>query len=303
MSLSRAQSLILAAVVEDCSHQLDILGHTLTVQRSRMQGAGAVQERVRLTKAVQDCQYISQQMSKLHLELAEKQSFSSLLQAVADEQQEEEAQKALDERRQALQRQKEELQQKTEKLKEMSMLHGQLSNQLSKAKQKKETKEGKSTVKSSQIQTETSKAEKLLEEQLEMLQKKLKDEMRCHEVAMKFLQNQHEELQQQLREWQQRTDQMLKEKQHRLNSVCNERALNSDRLMEMRRKFREMELLVIEDREEQEKLRQQQAEATAATKLQAWWRGCMVRKGLGPFKRAEDDKKGKKKKDKKKKKK
>lgn len=30
--------------------------------------------------------------------------------------------------------------------------------------------------------------------------------------------------------------------------------------------------------------------------LQAWWRGCMVRRGIGSFKKAEEDKKGKKKK-------
>lgn len=52
----------------------------------------------------------------------------------------------------------------------MSTLHEQLSNQLSKskAKEKKETKVEKTSVISNQMQTETSKAEKLLEEQLEV---------------------------------------------------------------------------------------------------------------------------------------
>lgn len=88
--------------------------------------------------------------------------------------------------------------------------------------------------------------------------------------------------------------------------------------------------MVKEDREEQEKLRQHQEEARAATKvtackgftillssilisnfktltmqLQACWRGCMVRRGLGSFKKADEGKKsqkGKKTKDGKKKK-
>lgn len=43
MSLSQSQSLTVAAVLEDCSDQLDIVGHTLMVQISRERGAAAVQ--------------------------------------------------------------------------------------------------------------------------------------------------------------------------------------------------------------------------------------------------------------------
>lgn len=43
MSLSQSQSLTVAAVLEDCSDQLDIVGHTLTVQMSRERGAAAAQ--------------------------------------------------------------------------------------------------------------------------------------------------------------------------------------------------------------------------------------------------------------------
>ncbi|XP_018537837.1 dynein regulatory complex protein 9 [Lates calcarifer] len=154
-----------------------------------------------------------------------------------------------------------------------------------------------------QIQRETIQAEKLLEDQLELLQKQLKDEARVHEESKKFLQNQHEGLQLQLQQWQEHTQQMLQEKEQQLNHVHCKRTVNLEKLSEMRRKFKQMEQVAMEDREEQEKLRQQQAEARAATKLQAWWRGCMVRRGLGSFKKAEEDKKGKKKKDGKKKKK
>lgn len=41
MSLSRVQSVRLAAVLEDCSNQLDILGHTLSLQIDREQGSAA----------------------------------------------------------------------------------------------------------------------------------------------------------------------------------------------------------------------------------------------------------------------
>lgn len=43
MSLSRIQSLRLAAVLEDCSDQLDILGHALTVQISRERSSAPAQ--------------------------------------------------------------------------------------------------------------------------------------------------------------------------------------------------------------------------------------------------------------------
>lgn len=43
MSLSRIQSLRISAVLEDCSDQLDIVGHVLRVQRSTERGAAAAQ--------------------------------------------------------------------------------------------------------------------------------------------------------------------------------------------------------------------------------------------------------------------
>ncbi|XP_044064008.1 dynein regulatory complex protein 9 isoform X1 [Siniperca chuatsi] len=314
MSLSRIQSLRLAAALEDCSDQLDILGHTLTVQISRERDTAAAQEKARLTKLRRDCQYISQQVFKLHLELEEKQSFSSLQQAVEEagqkkkaENMRREAKRELAQRRQTVQRQQEEHQRKTEKLKDMYWLAKGLKHQLneesSKIATKKKIVEKNTKLQLQQKQKETSQTEKLLDDQLELLQKQLKEETRVHEKSKTFLQNQHKELQQQLQQWQQRTKQMLQEKEQQLNSVRCKRTVNLDRLVEMRRKFKEMEQVVMEDREEQEKLCQQQAEARAATKLQAWWRGCMVRRGLGSFKKAEVVKKGKKKKEGKKKKK
>ncbi|KAI3361458.1 hypothetical protein L3Q82_013623, partial [Scortum barcoo] len=302
-------------------------------------------ERARLTKLRRDCQYISQQVFKLHLELEEEQSFSSLRQVVEEEEQKRkdkhmrsnisvspprEAKRELEQRKQSLLRQKEEIQQKMVKLKNMDELAADLMDKLyetsSTIANKNRIMEKATELQLLQTQKESSQTEKLLEEKLQLLHKQLKEETRVHEESEKFLKNQHkflchveipskvalkgfffplpeEELQQQLQQWQQRTKRMLQEKEQQLNSVCCKRTVNLDRLMEMRRKFREMEQVVMEDREEQEKLRQQQEEVKAATKLQAWWRGCMVRRGLGSFKKAEEVKKGKKKKEGKKKKK
>ena len=63
---------------------------------------------------------------------------------------------------------------------------------------------------------------------------------------------------------------------------------------------------MVEDRIEKEKVRrkeeQEAIELKASIRLQSWWRGVMVRKGLGPFKKGKK-KKGKGKKSGKKKKK
>uniref|UniRef100_A0A7N8WW04 Dynein regulatory complex protein 9 n=2 Tax=Mastacembelus armatus TaxID=205130 RepID=A0A7N8WW04_9TELE len=215
---------------------------------------------------------------------------------------ERQAKRELQLRKQMLQRQQETFQQKNEELKVLHQLAKDLNHQLN--EQTAKTAHTKKTLEKDMelqlTQKESSQPEKLLKDQRE---KQRKEEVRVHEESKKFLQNQHEELQRQLLQWQQYTNQMLQEKVQQLNSVCCKRTVNADKLLEMRRKFREMEQVVMEDREEKEKLRKQQDEARAATKLQAWWRGCMVRRGLGMYKKTDESKKGKKKKEGKKKKK
>ncbi|KAF0044981.1 hypothetical protein F2P81_001510 [Scophthalmus maximus] len=336
MSLSLVQSLRLAAVLEDCSDQLDILGYTLTVQVGRERGAAAAQERTRLTKLRRDCQYVKQQISKLHSELEGEQSFTSILQVVEEEEQrkkaenmQREAKMELEQRKRALRRQQEALQRKTEKLEELYWLTKELNRQLDEqslnAAIRRSLVENDTELQLQWAQKKTGQAERLLEDQLQLLQKQLEEEARVHEESEKFLRNRQEVtpptrlnavfseavvhefsvLQQQLQQWQQHTKQMLHEKEEQLNKVCRSRIVNLDKVTEMKRKFAEMEEVVKEEMKEQEKRDQQQARVTAATKLQAWWRGCMVRLGLGGGgDKAKEDKKSKKKKaDKKKKKK
>ncbi|XP_023127270.1 dynein regulatory complex protein 9 isoform X2 [Amphiprion ocellaris] len=264
MSLSRTQSLRMAAALQDCSSKLDIV--RLKMQLSR---EPAAQEKVRLAKLTRDCQYVSLQMSKLCLELEEKQSFISLLQAVEEEQKQKadvkrrEAKTELKYRVQALQTQPEELQIKTDKLKDMDCLCRDMKKrhkEQSKIADKKKAEERTAELQLQLRQKETCQAEKLLEDQLELLQKQLKEEIMFHQESEKFLQNQHEELKQLLDEWEQRTKRMLQEKEKQLNTVCCKKTLNFDRLMEMKRQFKEMEQVAMEDREEQKKLLQKQEE-------------------------------------------
>ncbi|XP_041842871.1 dynein regulatory complex protein 9 isoform X2 [Melanotaenia boesemani] len=248
----------------------------------------------RINPSFLSCQLISQQMSSLCVELQEKQSFSSFLQVVKEKEQKKsnkekrrEIDMKLKLRKSNLQRQQQELLDKSKELERLSSYCAHLRDEIAFEKMQQISVQ-------KPMQKKSCKAENLLEDELELLQKKMKEERRVHEESEKFLQNTQKELQQVLQNWQQCTKQMLQEKEDQLNNTSCKRTLNFDRIMEMRRKLRVMEQVVMEDKEEQEQLRQQQAEATAAIKLQAWWRCCMVRRGLGPFKKVEEKKKGKK---------
>lgn len=278
-------------MLEDCRDQLDILGHTLTLRISRKQIFEATQEKTILTQLRRDCQYISQQVSKLHFELEKNQSFSFLQQVAEEEEQENienEAKRKLLLKKQTQQRQQEEMQERTETLQDKVRLVKDLKHHLNE-------QSAKIAIKNNIVElteTERSHAAKLLRDQVELLTKQLKEETKVHKESEQFLQNRYQE---QLQQWQQCTNQLLQEKQQRLNSLHCQSAIHLDRQMEMREKLREMQQVVMEDREEQEKLLQQQVEVKAATKLQAWWRGCMFRWGLGSLPVKEEPKKGKKK--------
>ncbi|XP_047216295.1 dynein regulatory complex protein 9 isoform X1 [Girardinichthys multiradiatus] len=300
--LPEIQSLRTAAVLEDCAHQLAILGHSLSVQIRRERNTAPVQEKARLIMLKKECQLITQHISTLFFELEEKGSFSSFPQAVEekkklkDERQKREEETMLKQKKQALKRQELEIMDKKDQLHKMDFLLDELKYQRSKMQKnyKPET-----VGMSQQMITEKWQIAQL-KDQLELLQKQLGEEKRFHEESKNFLQNQDEELQQTLHKWKQQTKQIQNDTQKKLDNIGCKRTLNLDRLMEMRRKFREMEQVVMEDKKEQQKLRQQETEARAATKLQAWWRACMVRQGFGAFKKADEIKKGNKRKGKKK---
>lgn len=294
------QSLRVAAVLEDFQYQLAILTHAFTVQlNSNLQ---STQEKARLNKLIQDCQIISEQMRMLRLELEEKQTFSSLLNIVDEEEKRRMEAELMKKIRNAEFRQKQELcaQQEEEKNNKHLILQ-ELDEEVKRLE--KEDRENWEKIKALtddkednmlMLQTEASEKEKILEDQIKLLHQQMEKERHSHKQSIKFLQSQHEEMKQQLDQWKERSKTMLEEKARQLNSVRCKITLNLDRLMEMRRKFRVMEQVVIEDKEEQEKLRQEQEQIEVATKIQAWWRGCMVRKGLGVYKKAEEGKKGKK---------
>nr|XP_057909117.1 dynein regulatory complex protein 9 [Doryrhamphus excisus]XP_057909118.1 dynein regulatory complex protein 9 [Doryrhamphus excisus]XP_057909119.1 dynein regulatory complex protein 9 [Doryrhamphus excisus] len=312
MNLSQIQSLRLAAVLEECSDQLDILEHALTIHIHRE--CSTEQRRARVKKVKRDCHYISQQVSKLQGELEEKQSFACLLQVVHGQDQEKnaesskrEAKKEMEKRRRLLPKQQAELQEKANQLKELQTLYEDIKerlHQLNESNAERKCLEERNIEQQLQrTQNEMREAEKRLEDQVVVLNDQLKLQERIHGESNIFLKKQHQELQEQLRHWQECTEQNMQEKEHNLTSMRYRRATNLEKLTAMQKKYSEMEEVVKEDWEEQERIRQREREIAASIKLQSWWRGCMVRKGFGIYRKVEEKKGKKKKKEGKKKKK
>ncbi|XP_053090850.1 dynein regulatory complex protein 9 [Pangasianodon hypophthalmus] len=148
--------------------------------------------------------------------------------------------------------------------------------------------------------------EKQLEAEIEMLKKKLKEEEKAHEELEVFLKNNQTSLEEKLEYWMERYDNDTEDKQRELNTLKTNKSNNVEQLQDLAKKYRDSEQVIIEDRLEKEKLRKQlekeQLQRNAAIKIQSWWRGTLVRKGLGPFQKAKkpkqkkEGKKGKKKK-------
>ncbi|XP_077432429.1 dynein regulatory complex protein 9 [Vanacampus margaritifer] len=310
--LSRTQSLRLAAVLEECSDQLDILEHALTFQIHKACSTEKSQTRVKKVK--RDCHYISQQVSKLRAELEEKQSFSCLLQVVDGQDQEKnaesnkkEAKREMERRRRKLPKQQETLQEKVDQLKELQTMHDDLNDRLHRLIEsnaaRKELEDRSTDQKLQKTQNEMNEAEKRLQDKIELLMDHLKLQERVHDESKIFLKKHNSELQEQLLQWQECTEHNMQEKEQHLSQTRQRRAANLETLTTMQKKFSEMEEVVKEEREEEERLRQLELKIKSALKVQSWWRGCMVRKGFGIYRKVEEKKSKKKKKEGKKKKK
>ncbi|XP_066890486.1 dynein regulatory complex protein 9 isoform X4 [Kogia breviceps] len=121
----------------------------------------------------------------------------------------------------------------------------------------------------SQTQKKCSKTEELLLEEIEKLEEKLEF-------------------------WMEKFDKDTEMKQNELNALKAAKASDLAHLQELAKTIREYEHIIIEDRIEKEKTRekteQDHLELKSSIKLQAWWRGTVVRKEIGGFKMPKKDK-------------
>ncbi|CAL1610531.1 unnamed protein product [Knipowitschia caucasica] len=300
--MNLSQSVRVAAVLEDWQHQLLLLAFSFAEDLNT--NPHSPQDKVTLSKLAQDCHNIAELVGTFCVELQENQTFYSVLKTIEDVKQ---VEQMTDEHTQSetlsdykenltvrYAKVVEELENKCSIFQKLQEEHSILSAQREEQEKQNQTIKNEKKDKLQMLQKEASDEEKMLEKQIKLVKEQIEKERRSHDISMRFLQNQQEEMKQQKEMWKERIQIMRQDKAKELNDVRCKITLNLDRLMEMKRKFRVMEQVVKEDKEEQEKLRKELELITAATKIQAFWRGCMVRKGLGIYK-TEEDKKGKKK--------
>ncbi|XP_036760809.2 dynein regulatory complex protein 9 isoform X5 [Manis pentadactyla] len=161
---------------------------------------------------------------------------------------------------------------------------------------------GREQIRSLQKQLLNVKREREVE--LQKLRLKTEEENRVHMDIEIFLRKEQQKLEEKLEFWMEKYDKDTEMKQNELNALKSAKASNLAHLQDLARTLREYEQVIAEDRVEKEKARrkieQDFLELKSIIKLQAWWRGTVVRREIGGFKmpKNKDDGKDSKGKDK-----
>ncbi|XP_036440681.1 dynein regulatory complex protein 9 [Colossoma macropomum] len=259
-----------------------------------------------LAKLQRDRQFVAQVIMDVLAELQKKGTFHSLQQAVEEEKKrkahlqdiiirEEEGRL----KTKALQRQLVDVQkEKTQELQRREESTAHLKDQLQELKERTSLK--KKYVKSSaellvyEGRKLYTQKENEMEDEIRLLQEKLDEETRVHTEMVSFLKDNQTSLGEKLEYWMERYEKDTEDKQQELNTLKINKTNNLAQLQDLAKKYRETEQVIIEDRLEKENLRKQlekdQLERDAATKIQSWWRGSLVRKGLGAYKKSKKPK-------------
>lgn len=265
-----------------------------------------------LSKIQMDRKFLQEVMEDTLDEVVSKKSFDSLIRAVNTEKEkkaslqhtilkEEESRRLV----KSLQRQLVEVKREKEiEIQQRNEMIAHLKDQLQEMKAKT-SMEGKYIKKDAEVrvsctQKRCQQGESALKEDLETLRYKIEEEVRVNSEIETYLRQHHQILEQKLEYWMEKYDRDVEQKQHELDVLKASKANDLAKLQDLTLKYSEYEKVVIEDRVAKEQARrkaeQEEEELNAATKLQSWWRGTMVRKQLGPYskKKKKKGKKGKK---------
>ncbi|XP_035874133.1 dynein regulatory complex protein 9 isoform X5 [Phyllostomus discolor] len=152
---------------------------------------------------------------------------------------------------------------------------------------------GRKQIKYLQKQLLNVKRERQVE--VQKLRLKTEEENQIHMAIEIFLRKeQQQKLEEKLEFWMEKFDKDTEMKQNELNALKSAKASDLAHLQDLARMIREYEQVIIEDRMEKEKNRKnvEQAllELKSIIKLQAWWRGTIVRNEIGSFSMPKKDK-------------
>ncbi|KAM8905979.1 dynein regulatory complex protein 9 isoform 2-T3 [Lycaon pictus] len=234
-----------------------------------------------LKKIQIDRQFFSDIITKTMQELEESGTFTSLLEALGKEREnkmhfydiiarEEKGKKQIKSLQKHLFTVKKERQAEIQSRNEyIAHLKDQLQEMKAKTNMENRYMKRNTDLQISQTQKKCNRTEELLLEEIEKLQEKLEF-------------------------WMEKFDKDTEMKQNELNALKSAKASNLAHLQELAKTIREYEQVIIEDRTEKEKTRkkieQEDLELKSIIKLQAWWRGTMVRREIGGFKMPKKDK-------------
>ncbi|XP_041038644.1 dynein regulatory complex protein 9 [Carcharodon carcharias] len=139
-----------------------------------------------------------------------------------------------------------------------------------------------------QAQKKCADEENKLQEDVQLMKSKIDQEIRIHLEIEKFLKQNQTELEENLEFWMEKYDKDIETKQSELSTLKSNKISDLQRLKEYSEKYLTYERVIIEDRVEREnewkKRTQEEKEFKSIIKLQSWWRGVMVRRGIGIYK-------------------
>ncbi|XP_076343956.1 dynein regulatory complex protein 9-like isoform X2 [Tachypleus tridentatus] len=264
------------------------------------------------TKFQKDRNFVAFLFSSMLKEVSEKGTLNSLKEAVENEkknrrEQEDILQKA-EEKFQRVKILQNEIHQ-IKKMEEMELNDLEeriyhLKNQLHEAKARSEMEirymENKAANDIIQAKKQCKEHEDKLRKKVEKLRDQIDYETRAHAEMDNFLVNYLSELHQKIEYWIQKYGTDINDKDNELTILKSQRATNKQRIAEQARLYQVYRDVIDEDRKqkkiEYERQKEEERNERAAIKIQAWWRGTMVRRGIGSYsKKKKGGKKGLKK--------
>ncbi|NXW43144.1 DRC9 protein, partial [Nyctiprogne leucopyga] len=138
-----------------------------------------------------------------------------------------------------------------------------------------------------QTQKKCSNAENVLDKEIQKLRSKTDEEIRIHTETENFLRQYHKMVQGKLEYWADKYENDTEAKDKELDALKASKADNMEMLQRLAKECQIFEETILRDRAEKKakrrQLEQDALELKSILKLQAWWKGTMVRRYLGPY--------------------
>ncbi|NXU36930.1 DRC9 protein, partial [Drymodes brunneopygia] len=140
-------------------------------------------------------------------------------------------------------------------------------------------------------QKKCSIAENALEKEIQNLKSKADEEIQLHAETENFLTQQYEKVKEKLEYWMEKYEKDTVAKDQELDDLKALKAENLETMQKYAKECLEFQATIIIDRTDKEnkkkQIEQEALELKSAVKVQAWWKGTMVRRFLGPYRELE----------------